>query len=128
MSEQPSQTPPASDTRLVAGVRFRPAGRIYYYDARRFPNLKTGQYVIVETVRGKEAGRVVIAPKQVLASELGDDLKAVERLAEEDDLRKLLAFKKEERNALRLCQERVQQRQLAMKLVEAEYTLSLIHI
>jgi cell fate regulator YaaT (PSP1 superfamily) len=122
MSEQPQQAPAAHETRLVAGVRFRPAGRIYYYDARRFPNLTTGQYVIVETVRGKEAGRVVIAPKQVLANELGDDLKAVERLAEEDDLRRLLSFKKQERDALRQCQERVQQRQLVMKLVEAEYT------
>lgn len=122
MSDQTAQPSSASDTRMVVGVRFRPAGRIYYYDARRFPDLKTGQYVIVETVRGKEAGRVVIAPKQVLASELGDDLKAVERLAEEDDLRKLLAYKKQERDALRQCQERVQQRELAMKLVEAEYT------
>jgi cell fate regulator YaaT (PSP1 superfamily) len=106
---------------LVVGVRFRPAGRIYYYDARQYPNLKTGQYVIVETQRGKEAGRVVIAPKQVAHSELGDAPKAIERLAEEDDLRSLLDFKAKERDALRTCNEKVQQRQLPMKLVEAEY-------
>ncbi len=119
MSEGTSQP---NETRLVVGVRFRPAGRIYYYDARKFPDLKTGRYVIVETARGKEAGRVVIAPKQVAFAELGEDLKPVERLAEEDDLRALLAFKAKERDALRTCQEKVQQRQLAMKLVEAEYT------
>ncbi|MBA3826211.1 MAG: stage 0 sporulation family protein [Ktedonobacterales bacterium] len=106
---------------LVAGVRFRPAGRIYYYDAHQYPNLKTGQYVIVETQRGKEAGRIVIAPKQVAFSELGDAPKAIERLAEEDDLRSLLDFKAKERDALRTCNDKVQQRQLPMKLVEAEY-------
>jgi cell fate regulator YaaT (PSP1 superfamily) len=102
-------------------VRFRPAGRIYYYDARRFPNLKTGQFVIVETARGNEAGRVVIAPKQVAASEHGDGLKPVERLAEEDDLRRLLSFKAKERDSLHVCNEKIRQRDLPMKLVEAEY-------
>ncbi len=116
-----STAPHAAPTRLVAGVRFRPAGRIYFYDARHFPDLKTGRYVIVETPRGKEAGRVVIAPKQVVAA-VGEDLKSIERLAEEDDLRALLAFKAKERDALRLCQEKVQARNLTMKLVEAEYT------
>jgi cell fate regulator YaaT (PSP1 superfamily) len=106
---------------LVAGVRFRPAGRIYYYDARNFAHLKTGTYVIVDTPRGKEAGRVVIAPKQVAAAELGEALKPIERLAEEDDLRQLLAFKAKERSALHTCQEKITQRQLEMKLVEAEY-------
>jgi cell fate regulator YaaT (PSP1 superfamily) len=106
---------------LVAGVRFRPAGRIYYYDARQFPDLTTGQYVIVETARGKEAARVVIAPKQIEAAELSEPLKEIERLAEEDDLRQLLAFKAKERDALQRCNARVQQHQLPMKLVEAEY-------
>ena len=106
---------------LVAGIRFRPAGRIYYYEAHNFPQLKTGQYVIVDTPRGKEAGRVVIAPKQIAAAEFGETLKPVERLAEEDDLRQLLAYKAKERSALLTCQEKIVQRQLAMKLVEAEY-------
>ncbi len=46
----------------IVGIRFRPAGRIYYFDPRG-ASYSTGQYVIVETVRGIEAGRVVIAPK-----------------------------------------------------------------
>lgn len=106
---------------LIAGVRFRPAGRIHYYDASRFPDLKTGQYVIVETARGKEAGRVVIAPRQVEHSELGETATPIERLADEDDLRQLLQFKSKEREALQRCNAKVEQHRLPMKLVEAEY-------
>ncbi len=106
---------------LVAGVRFRPAGRIYFYDATRFPNLKTGQYVIVETPRGKEAGRIVIAPRQVEVNEIGEGQKPIERLAEEDDLRRLLQWKAKEREALQRCHQKIQQHTLPMKLVEAEY-------
>lgn len=106
---------------LVAGVRFRPAGRIYYYDATHFPDLKTGQYVIVETTRGKEAGRVVVAPHQVEFSEAGEGQKPIERLAEEDDLRRLLQFKAKERETLQKCHAKIAQHRLPMKLVEAEY-------
>ena len=106
---------------LVVGVRFRPAGRIYYYGAQNFPTLKTGQYVIVETARGKEAARVVIAPKQVEVNESSEPQKSVERLAEEDDLRQLLNYKAKERDALQKCHQKIEQHQLPMKLVEAEY-------
>jgi cell fate regulator YaaT (PSP1 superfamily) len=105
----------------VVGVRFRPAGRIYYFDASGF-TLKTGQYVIVETSRGAEAGRVVIAPKQVEASELSEPLKPVIRVATEDDLRQMLAFKAREKESLARCATRVTYHGLPMKLVEAEYS------
>src|SRR5579885_47512 len=105
----------------VVGVRFRPAGRIYYFDpAGR--DLDKGQFVIVETARGIEAGRVVIAPRQVAESELTDPLKPILRQATEDDLRQLLAFKSKEKNALARCAQRVDFHKLPMKLVEAEYT------
>ena len=58
-----------SDTRRVAGVRFRNAGRIFYYDTVGM-RLETGEHVIVETVRGPEIARVVIAPDQVVVNEL----------------------------------------------------------
>lgn len=118
MSEQPQNT----QQRAVVGVRFRPAGRVYYYDAAGY-TLKTGQWVIVEHAKGLECGRVVIAPRQVEEAELGNgELKPVVRLAEEDDLRQMLAFKAKEKEALRRCAERVQQHELPMKLAEAEYT------
>ena len=85
---------------MVVGVRFRPAGRIYYYNPGGH-TLTTGQWVIVESAKGVECGRVVIAPKQVAASEVsGDGLKPVQRVASEDDLRQMLSFKSKEKDAL----------------------------
>jgi len=105
----------------IVGIRFRPAGRIYYFDPLD-QTYSTGQYVIVETVRGVEAGRVVIASKTLSQSDLSDPLKPVLRLANEDELRMMLSFKSKEKDALVRCHERVAQHGLPMKLVEAEYT------
>jgi cell fate regulator YaaT (PSP1 superfamily) len=106
----------------VVGVRFRPAGRIYYFDPAGY-TLKTGTWVIVPTPKGHEAARVVIATKDVVEAELGSEsLKAVSRLAQEDDLRQMLAYKAKEREALVHCAQRVADHNLPMKLVEAEYT------
>jgi cell fate regulator YaaT (PSP1 superfamily) len=103
------------------GIRFRPAGRIYYFDPVNL-TFTNGQYVIVETARGVEAGRVVIAAKKIPLGDLSDPLKPVLHLATEDELRTMLSFKSKEKEALVLCHERVLQHKLPMKLVEAEYT------
>lgn len=108
-------------TVTIVGIRFRPAGRIYYFDPQG-QSFGTSQYVIVETVRGLEAGRVVIASKKVKESDLSDPLKPVLRLATEDELRMMLSFKSKEKEALVLCAERISQHGLPMKLVESEYT------
>lgn len=105
----------------IVGIRFRPAGRIYYFDPQG-ASYSTGQYVIVETSRGVEAGRVVIASKKLAERELSDPLKPVLRLAHEDELRTMLSFKGKEKEALVQCAQQVQQHNLPMKLVEAEYT------
>src|SRR5213595_1155959 len=105
----------------IVGIRFRPAGRIYYFDPQG-ASYSTGHYVIVETSRGLEAGRVVIASKKLAERELSDPLKPVLRLANEDELRMMLSFKGKEKEALVQCAEQVQQHNLPMKLVEAEYT------
>ncbi len=105
----------------IVGIRFRPAGRIYYFDPQG-ASYATGQYVIVETVRGVEAGRVVIASKKLAERDLSDPLKPVLRLANEDELRMMLSFKSKEKEALVQCAQHVRQHNLPMKLVEAEYT------
>ncbi len=109
------------NTVLVVGIRFRPAGRIYYFDPQG-KNYSTGQYVIVETVRGMEAGRVVIASKRMAEGDISDPLKPILRDATEDELRMMLSFKGKEKEAVVICGERVIQHKLPMKLVEAEYT------
>src|SRR5437763_7617391 len=93
-------------TVIIVGIRFRPAGRIYYFDPQG-QSFNTGQYVIVETVRGVEAGRVVIASKKIAESDLTDPLKPVLRLATEDELRMMLSFKSKEKEALVRCAERI---------------------
>src|SRR6266699_375393 len=115
---------PATSTESVVtivGIRFRPAGRIYYFDPQG-QAYTTGQYAIVETVRGTEAGRVVMAAKKLAESDLTDPLKPVLRLASEDELRMMLSFKSKEKDALVQCARHVAQHNLPMKLVEAEYT------
>lgn len=105
----------------IVGIRFRPAGRIYHFDPQGVA-YTTGQYVIVETVRGVEAGRVVIASKKLAESDLSDPLKPVLRLASDDELRMMLSFKSKEKEALVQCAYHVGQHKLPMKLVDAEYT------
>ncbi|HVU69429.1 MAG TPA: stage 0 sporulation family protein [Ktedonobacteraceae bacterium] len=111
----------AENSVTIVGIRFRPAGRIYHFDPQGV-SYTTGQYVIVETVRGVEAGRVVIASKKMAESDLSDPLKPVVRLATEDELRMMLSFKSKEKEALVQCAYHVGQHKLPMKLVEAEYT------
>src|SRR6266571_4931065 len=95
----------------IVGIRFRPAGRIYYFGPQGV-SYTTEQYVIVETVRGVEAGRVVIASKKMPERELSDPLKPVLRLATEDELRLMLSFKSKEQGALVQCARYVQQHTL----------------
>jgi cell fate regulator YaaT (PSP1 superfamily) len=116
-----STTTQTENVVVIVGIRFRPAGRIYYFDPQG-QSFNTGQYVIVETARGLEAGRVVIASKKMAEGDLSDPLKPVLRLANEDELRMMLSFKSKEKEALVKCAERVGQHHLPMKLVEAEYT------
>ncbi len=76
----------ADNAPRVAGVRFRNAGTIFYFHASGM-RLEVGEYVVVESVRGPEVARVVIAPDQVVVNELGrEELKPILRLATEDDI------------------------------------------
>ena len=70
-------------TRII-GVRFRPAGKIYYFAPGKF-HIKKGQQVIVETARGIEFGNVVIGPREVEDHEITQPLKSVIRLATNED-------------------------------------------
>lgn len=105
----------------VIGVRFRQAGKIYYFSPENL-NIQKGDQVIVETARGVEFGTVVCAPKEVQDEEIMQPLKPVIRIATEEDKRNEAKYREKEREAFLLCQEKIRKHELDMKLISAEYT------
>jgi len=106
----------------IVGVRFRRAGRVYYFDPAGI-ELDVNDYVIVNTSRGTEMARVVIAPRQVLASEVTEPLKPVERKAEPEDVERAEELDAGAEEALIECGKLVGELQLPMKLISAEYNV-----
>ena len=111
----------------IVGVRFKRAGRIYYFDPSGI-DLEVNDYVVVETAHGLDMGQVVIAPGQVLASELNESLKPVVRKAEPEDIERVQEFADKEREALAECAKLVAKLNLPMKLISAEYNLDGSHL
>ena len=105
----------------VIGVRFRTAGKIYYFDPTRL-EIKKGDHVIVETARGVEYGTVVGGIREVDDSKVVQPLKPVLRIATERDNEQEAANKGKEKEAFRICQEKIRKHGLDMKLIDAEYT------
>ena len=108
-------------TYTVVGVRFKKAGKIYYFDPGEL-ELKPGTDVIVETVRGLEYGTVMVGPKELPEEEITQPLKKVLRAATEKDREKLLENKEKEKKAFEIGLEKINQHKLAMKLIDVEYT------
>jgi len=111
----------------IVGVRFKRAGRIYYFDPVGI-ELEVNDYVVVKTVYGLELGQVVIAPKQVLASELTEPLKPVVRKAEPEDIEHAQKLADKKREALAECAKLIAKLNLSMKLISAEYNLDGNHL
>lgn len=105
----------------VIGVRFRTAGKIYFFDPSDFEVIK-GDHVIVETARGVEYGTVVCNPKDVEDDKVIQPLKPVIRIANERDDEQELQNKGKEKEAFNICLEKIKKHQLEMKLIDAEYT------
>ena len=105
----------------VICVRFRTAGRIYYF-APGDLDIKRGMHVIVETARGKEYGRVVSDIKQVADDSIKSPLKQVIRIATEEDADRETVNRIREQEAFKICKERIAAHGLVMKLIDAEYT------
>ncbi len=105
----------------VVGVRFKKAGKIYYFDPDK-KWINEGDYVIVETIRGIEYGQVVVGPKMVKEEDIVQPLKKVLRLATEEDIKCNQENKEKEKNAFDLCLKKIEEHELEMKLVDIEYT------
>lgn len=105
----------------VVGVRFKKAGKVYYFDPNQF-DISENQFVIVETVRGIEYGKVVITKKQVDENDVVLPLKKVIRIANENDRTIVEENKHAAKEAYQVCQQKVVEHNLDMKLVDVEYT------
>lgn len=111
----------------VAGIRFKPAGKIYYFDSENI-DLRPGDEVVVETIRGIEFGTVALGTKEVGQELLVMPLKKVLRRASEADQKVYLANQEKEREALKICAEKVKEHKLPMRLIDAEYTFDMCKI
>ena len=105
----------------VIGVRFRTAGKIYFFNPKEF-QVKSGDHVIVETTRGIEFGSVVSERRQVKEKCIGDELKPVLRIATKEDEERAAKNREKEKEAYKICLDKIKEHELDMKLVSTEYT------
>ena len=105
----------------IVGVRFRNAGKIYYFGPGNL-DLTAGMHVIVETARGVELGTVMIPTREVNDDSVIQPLKPVIRIATEADEKTALKNREKEKEAFKICLEKIAKHKLDMKLVEAEYS------
>lgn len=105
----------------IVGIRFRTAGKIYYFDPADF-DLDMAMHVIVETARGIEMGTILIPPKEVDDDQVVSPLKPVIRVATDEDEKTVERNKEKEKEAFAICKEKIIKHGLEMKLVDAEYT------
>lgn len=105
----------------IVGVRFRTAGKVYYFDPKKMP-IRKGDHVIVETARGIEYGNVVAGVHEVPDEKVIQPLKAVIRIATPEDDAREARNREKEKEAMRICLEKIRKHNLEMKLIDAEYT------
>jgi cell fate regulator YaaT (PSP1 superfamily) len=107
----------------LVGVRFHEAGKIYYFASAGYEQLEVGEYVVVETSRGQELARVVIAPGQVLNAELTEPLKPITRVAFDEDLEQAERLRKKAESATDIARQKARRMSLPMKVVSGSYDL-----
>ena len=105
----------------VIGVRFRNAGKVYYFAPGKL-NIEQGDHVVVETARGVEYGYVVLGIKEVDDDKIVQPLKPVMRVATPEDDEKAVKNREKEKEAFKICLEKIRKQELEMKLIDAEYT------
>ncbi len=123
MSENTEESAVLDDSDLigVVGVRFRTAGKSYYFAVGGLP-VKRGSHVIVETARGLEYGISVCDPMRIHHKQFKAPIKKIVRMAEESDEKRVKENREKEREAFHVCFEKIHEHELDMKLIDAEYT------
>jgi cell fate regulator YaaT (PSP1 superfamily) len=112
----------------IIGVRFRDTGKVYYFDASGIDGLRKGEYVMVDTTRGKEVGRVASVQDEVPEEINKGALKPIQRRAEPLDLVQMERNRMREKGALARCQEKLEEHGLPIKLLKAEYNFDGSHL
>ncbi|MDK2564740.1 stage 0 sporulation family protein [Romboutsia sedimentorum] len=105
----------------IVGVRFKSAGKIYYFDPVEL-EIEKNIDVVVETARGLEYGTVVVGPKEIEESELVSPLKPIIRIATEEDTKTYIENKEKAKETFELCQQKIKDHDLTMYLIDCEYT------
>lgn len=105
----------------VVGVRFRQVGKIYFFAPGKY-SVEVGQHVIVETARGVEYGSVVLGEREVEDSDVVQPLKAIIRIATLEDDEREAKNREKEKEAYKICLEKIKKHNLTMKLIKVEYT------
>lgn len=105
----------------IVGVRFRSAGKVYYFDPKDL-QVRMGEHVIAETSKGLEYGVISTCTKMVDEELVQQPLRSLVRQATEEDEQKIEALRVKEKEALRVCREKVREHDLDMKMVDAEYS------
>ena len=107
---------------VVTGVKFRNAGKVYYFDPSDVTGLTLGMGVIVETARGQEFGFVTMVPTEVSDNAIVRPLRKVVRIATEEDIKRREENESKREETMRICQEKIDKHELDMKLIDVEYT------
>ena len=104
----------------IIGVQFQKNGKLYYFDANGF-DVKPGEYVIVDTARGHDLGEVAMGPRDIDEETWKNPLKKTIRLASEQDIQHGIDNREKEKEAFSICQKKIAEHKLEMKLVSVEY-------
>lgn len=105
----------------IVGIRFRKGGKVYYFSPEGI-KFEVGESAVVETVRGMECGLVVIANKYIEDNAISSPLKPILRKADEKDVKAVERNRQREKEAFKVCEEKIKLRNLKMNLVDVECT------
>ncbi len=112
----------------VVGIKFRNSAKVYYFAPEGFEHLQADDFVIVDTARGQEAGRVAFVPREVADKGISNKLKGILRVATAIDLTQMERYQQREKQALHRCRDKVAEYNLVMKVIRAEYNFSGTHL
>jgi cell fate regulator YaaT (PSP1 superfamily) len=105
----------------IIGIQFQKNGKMYYFDANGI-EAEVGSFVIVDTARGLDLGEVVLAPREMAEIPDAESLKKVIRSATEQDIQHGRENRIKEKEAFAICQKKIAEHKLEMKLVSVEYS------